>query len=53
MAYLDETPKLDVRAVMALAMKGGKKSAYSITISCQPARSSAVTCAIAQTGLPR
>jgi len=35
MAYLDEALKLDVRSLMALAMKGGKKSAYSITIRCQ------------------
>jgi hypothetical protein len=34
MAYLDEALKLDVRSLMALAMKGGKQSAYSITISC-------------------
>src|SRR6267378_6373634 len=34
MAYLDEALKLDVRSLMALAMKGGKKSAYSITIRC-------------------
>jgi hypothetical protein len=34
MAYLDEALKLDVRALMALAMKNGKKSAYSILISC-------------------
>src|SRR6267378_2942327 len=35
MAYLDEALKLDVRSLMATAMKSGKKSAYSITISCQ------------------
>jgi hypothetical protein len=35
MAYLDEALKLDVRSLMALAMKGGKKRAYSITIRCQ------------------
>src|SRR5260370_39101131 len=34
MAYLDEALKLDVRSLMALAMKGGKQSAYSIIISC-------------------
>jgi hypothetical protein len=34
MAYLDEALKLDVRALMALAMKSGKQSAYSITITC-------------------
>jgi len=28
MAYLDEALKLDVRSLMALAMKGGKQSAY-------------------------
>ena len=33
MAYLDEALKLDVRSLMALAMKGGKQSAYLITIS--------------------
>jgi len=35
MAYLGEALKLDVRSLMATAMKSGKKSAYSITISCQ------------------
>src|SRR5450631_1277395 len=35
MAYLDEALKLDVRSVMASVMKGGKRSAYSTTISCQ------------------
>jgi len=34
MPYLDEALKLDVRSLMATAMKGGKQSAYSITISC-------------------
>jgi hypothetical protein len=34
MAYLCEALKLDVRSLMATAMKGGKQSAYSITISC-------------------
>jgi hypothetical protein len=34
MAYLDEALKLDVRTLMALAMKSGKKTAYSIEISC-------------------
>jgi hypothetical protein len=34
MAYLDQALKLDVRSLMALAMKGGKQSPYSITISC-------------------
>jgi len=34
MAYLDEALKLDARSLMALAMKGGKKRAYSITIRC-------------------
>ncbi len=34
MPYLDEALKLDVRSSMATAMKGGKQSAYSITISC-------------------
>ena len=34
MAYLDEALKLDVRSLMALAMKSGQQSAYSITIRC-------------------
>jgi hypothetical protein len=34
MAYLDEALKLDVRSLMAEAMKSGKQSAYLITISC-------------------
>jgi hypothetical protein len=33
MPYLDEALKLDVRALMALAMKSGKKSGYSIVLS--------------------
>jgi hypothetical protein len=33
MAYLDEALKLDVRTLMAEAMKAGKKAAYSIRIS--------------------
>jgi hypothetical protein len=34
MPYLDQALKLDVRSLMALAMKGGKQRAYSITIRC-------------------
>ncbi|WP_291686843.1 hypothetical protein [Bradyrhizobium sp.] len=34
MQYLDEALKLDVRSLMAVAMKTGKQSAYSITLSC-------------------
>jgi len=34
MSYLDQALKLDVRSLMALAMKGGKQSTYSIIISC-------------------
>lgn len=33
MAYLDEALKLDIRALMAEAMKAGKKPDYTITIS--------------------
>ena len=32
MAYLDEALKLDLRALMATAMKSGKKTSYSIEI---------------------
>ena len=53
MAYLDEALKLDVRSLMALAMKGGKKSAYSITISCQTGQVICRDLRHSQTGLPR
>jgi hypothetical protein len=35
MLYLDQALKLDVRSLMAVAMKSGQQSAYSITIRCQ------------------
>jgi hypothetical protein len=53
MAYIDEALKLDVRSLMALAMKGGKKSAYSITISCQTGQVICRDLRHSQTGLPR
>src|SRR4051794_8325835 len=34
MAYLDEALKLDARALMAMAMKQGRKNRYSIRLSC-------------------
>src|SRR4051812_49829232 len=34
MAYLDQALKLDARALMAIAMKQGRKTRYSIKISC-------------------
>jgi len=34
MPYLEEALKLDVRSLMAAAMKSGKQSAYVIAISC-------------------
>ena len=34
MAYVEEAFKLDVRAIMSAALKTGKKSQYSVTISC-------------------
>ena len=34
MPYVEEAFKLDVRAIMSAALKTGKKSQYSVTISC-------------------
>src|SRR4051794_12124973 len=34
MAYLDQALKLDARALMAMAMKEGRKTCYSISLSC-------------------